>query len=128
MPKLFDWMVLPAYCGLIFWLSAQEQLPMPEVFNFQDKVLHFGAYFMMAIFAWRSFRHSSLSEWNLALISFLFCSVYGMSDEWHQSFVLGRTSSIGDWLADSFGAAVAISILISYNQLRRPKPSADPSR
>ena len=34
---------------------------------------------------------------------------YGMSDEFHQSFVSGRTTSLGDLLADAVGAFVGIS-------------------
>ncbi|MCQ8104877.1 VanZ family protein [Methylomonas sp. SURF-2] len=111
MVKFFDWLALPAYCGLIYWLSNQQSLPVPPLFEFQDKVMHFGAYFVMGIFSWRCFRHLGLSGRRLALVGFLFCSAYGISDEWHQSFVPGRSSSGWDWLADSLGAAVAVLAL-----------------
>ena len=114
MPKLLDWSVLVAYCGLIFLLSAQEQLPVPEVFDFQDKLLHVGAYFVMAIISWRAFRHWGLSGEALAWSALVFCSLYGLSDEWHQSFVLGRSSSVWDWVADSVGAATAVFVAPKY--------------
>ena len=119
--KYLDLIALTAYCGLIFWLSAQEMLPMPEVFSFQDKILHFGAYFIMAVFSWRAIRHVAMNERYLVILSFLFCSVYGISDEWHQSFVLGRTASVWDWLADSLGAAFAVYLLPKLNRLRDDK-------
>lgn len=111
MIKWLDWPALLAYCATIFWLSAQERLPMPDVFHFQDKVLHLGAYFVMGFFGWRAFRHLPLSQTALAWTTFLFCSLYGMSDEWHQSFVPGRSVSVFDWLADSLGAALAVYLM-----------------
>ncbi|HHB76440.1 MAG TPA: VanZ family protein, partial [Desulfobulbus sp.] len=38
----------------------------------------------------------------------IFCLLYGVSDEWHQSFVPGRTPDILDIAADTFGAAVMV--------------------
>lgn len=111
MSKWIDWSALVGYCGLIFWLSAQETLPVPQVFNFQDKLIHAGAYFTMGAFCWRAFRHLGLQSGHLALLSILFCSVYGLSDEWHQSFVPGRSSSGWDWLADTVGACLAAGLL-----------------
>ncbi|QPK64576.1 VanZ family protein [Methylomonas sp. LL1] len=117
--KLLDWSVLTAYCALIFWLSAQQSLPMPMAFEFQDKVQHAGAYFVMAVFSWRALRHSGPTGSSLALMSFLFCSIYGISDEWHQAFVPGRNSSVWDWLADSVGAAMALTFLLKFNLKHR---------
>jgi len=114
MAKLLDLLALTAYCGLIFWLSAQEKLPMPEVFSFQDKIAHLIAYFIMAALCWRALRHSIVRKRYLAIISFIFCSVYGISDEWHQSFVIGRTASIWDWVADSLGAGLAVGLLLNH--------------
>lgn len=116
MLKFLDGLALLAYCGLIFWLSSQERLPMPSVVAFQDKVLHFGAYFVMAILSWRALRHTGVQKSNLALLCLLFCSLYGLSDEWHQSFVPGRTASVWDWLADSLGAATAALTLKQRQQ------------
>lgn len=115
MAKPLDWIALLAFCGLIYGLSAQETLPVPEVFALQDKFLHFSAYFMMAIFGWRAFRHLQMHAQTLAWAGFLFCSLYGVSDEWHQSFVLGRTASVWDWLADSLGAAFASYLLFRFD-------------
>jgi VanZ family protein len=47
----------------------------------------------------------------LALVSTVFCSLYGISDEWHQSFVMGRYFDIGDWLADTSGAGLGMFLL-----------------
>jgi VanZ family protein len=110
--ELLDWLLLLAYCGLIFWLSAQESLPVPNVVDYQDKFMHFGAYSIMGVFSVRAFRHSRLAYPHWALLGWLFCCLYGLSDEWHQSFVPGRSPSALDWLADSLGAGLAVAIVL----------------
>jgi VanZ family protein len=109
--KILDFSALLLYCGLIYWLSAQQSLPTPDWFEFEDKLHHFGAYFVMGLLAWRSFRHPVKSPIILALISILFCSLYGFSDEWHQSFVEGRSSDVFDWVADTLGASAGVFLL-----------------
>lgn len=119
MRRYLDWLGLPAYCLFIYWLSAQEKLPTPDIFTFQDKILHFGAYFIMAVFAWLAFRHWRVSSRWLAWTVVLFCSLYGASDEFHQSFVPGRSPSVLDWLADSSGAALSSYLLCRFKWLTK---------
>ncbi len=92
---------------------------MPTLFSFQDKLEHAGAYWVMGVLSWRAFRHAGLQSRQLVWICILFCSAYGISDEWHQSFVHGRNSSGWDWLADSLGAAMALSLLIRLGLIKR---------
>ncbi|GFO71931.1 hypothetical protein BJAS_P1777 [Bathymodiolus japonicus methanotrophic gill symbiont] len=102
--KALDSAQLILYCVLIYWLSAQSTLPTPELFQHQDKVVHAGAYFVLAVFTLRALCHFISSLTMLLLSSLVFCSVYGVLDEWHQSFVPGRISDVNDWLADTVGA------------------------
>jgi VanZ family protein len=104
---------LLCYCGVVFWLSDQPLLPVPMVFTSQDKLIHAAAYAIMAWFFWHAFsgywlNHPSL----LASAAVVFCSLYGITDEWHQSFVVGRDASAWDWLADTLGAIVLSGILL----------------
>lgn len=57
----------------------------------------------------------NISGKRLASIVILLCFLYAGSDEWHQAFVPGRTSSIVDVLIDTLGAifATIIYLLIS---------------
>jgi VanZ family protein len=111
MVRVVDFLALLLYCTLIYWLSDQQTLPTPDLFENQDKLIHFGAYFVMGLFAWRSFKHLISTPIILALFSIIFCSVYGAFDEWHQSFVIGRVSDAVDWLADTSGAVASVFLL-----------------
>jgi VanZ family protein len=45
-----------------------------------------------------------------------------MSDEWHQSFVEGRTTDVFDWLADTLGASMAlVGLTLFFSKQRRQK-------
>jgi VanZ family protein len=111
MIKLLDFTNLLLYCLFIYWLSDQPSLPAPNWFEYQDKLHHAGAYFIMAVLAWRCDKHLIRSPIILALANLSFCSLYGVSDEWHQSFVAGRTTDITDWAADTIGAGLAVILL-----------------
>jgi VanZ family protein len=113
MVKILNFTSLFLYCAFIYWLSDQPTLPVPDLFSLQDKILHAGAYFIMAVLAWRSFKQQSDNPIIPALLSITFYSLYGVTDEWHQSFVKGRVPDVTDWLADTVGAGLAAFLLAS---------------
>ncbi len=107
------------YCAVIFTLSSRSSLPAPMLFPHQDKVLHVTAYFVMGLFAWRFFRHLTPSGLRKSIATMLFCSLYGISDEWHQSFVPGRDADAMDWAADTFGGFLAAHVYYYLERIRR---------
>ncbi|MDP2902354.1 MAG: VanZ family protein [Methylovulum sp.] len=112
MIRLLVFLGLLVYCLFIYWLSAQPSLDAPMWFEHQDKVYHAGAYFIMALLAWLNFK-----QWvngsRAGFYSVAFCSLYGISDEWHQSFVVGRSADVSDWLADTSGAGLAMFLQLA---------------
>lgn len=109
--RLRNTALLLAYCGLIFWLSSRSVLPIPMLFTHEDKLVHASAYALMAWLAWQVFGQRRPASWPLVGICVLFCSLYGASDEWHQSFVPGRDADVFDWLADTIGAGLSVMVL-----------------
>ena len=88
--------------AVIFFLSSQPDIPLPQTISFQDKILHFAAYGVLAVTVlWA--RRSVSSVACLGVV--VYCLLYGISDEFHQSFVPGRTSSVYDVIADGVGAS-----------------------
>ncbi|RMH60382.1 MAG: VanZ family protein [Zetaproteobacteria bacterium] len=110
-------LLLVCWCALIFTLSAQSTLPGADMFAAQDKIEHMGAYAVMAWLFWRSFPPREGGAAMAALAAVLFCMLYGLSDEWHQSFVPGRMPDINDWLADSVGAMLLSGCML-YRQAK----------
>lgn len=111
MLKFVNVTFLIIYCSFIYWLSSRNTIPTPMLFEHQDKIHHTGAYFIMGVLAWRFFNGIFLNPLIISLISLSFCSLYGLTDEWHQSFVPGRDADILDWFADTLGATIALCII-----------------
>ena len=104
MPAVILWLFTANYMGLVFYLSSQSHLPLPPIHG-TDKIIHATVYFILAILLYFSFFKSGLRKY-LLLISVIFAVIYGISDEFHQFYVPGRDASIGDLIADSFGALI----------------------
>jgi len=97
--------------GTIFFLSSQpgDTLSLPDIADL-DKFLHAGIYGVLAastLFAVQGNRWRARPR-VVAVFVVLFCVLYGLSDEWHQSFVPGRTPDILDLAADTVGAAIMV--------------------
>jgi VanZ family protein len=101
--------LLVGWCVVIYVLSAQSTLPGMDGFTGQDKLVHMTAYTIMAWLFWRAFLPLAQARMAqpamfVAVSAVVFCMLYGLSDEWHQSFVPGRMPDVLDWLADTLGA------------------------
>lgn len=115
------WALALAYMGIVFWLSHQPSIPVPPLFANQDKVFHFLEYLGLG-FLFASCTVPATSLRARFWLAFVLASVYGVSDELHQSFVPGRDSSIADWLADTAGGwAGAWLFLKAESRLRRAR-------
>ncbi len=111
------WCALALYCGLIFYLSGRSTLPsLANAFEGQDKIIHATAYAVMAGLFWQAgqFRWSK-QPYILASMVIAWCAFYGITDEWHQSFVIGRDASVFDWLADVTGAVLFCLFRLRYS-------------
>lgn len=63
--------------------------------------------------------------WGVALAAWTLAVLYGLSDEFHQSFVANRHASALDVAFDAFGAAIGVGLRVAALPLRRP---AEPRR
>jgi VanZ family protein len=103
----------------IFGLSSLSFAPSEGPGFFQryelDKVVHFFLYAGLGGLLAQALHRGHALRLPTALgLAILLTSAYGVSDEWHQSFVPGRHSSVGDWAADTAGALVAAGVYYWY--------------
>ncbi len=124
-PKEFAAYILPilCYCALIFIQSGNPAPDMGDFYIFPgaDKLLHFFGYAVLgALFArayldlWLS--HRPGTAWILAGLS---AGLYGMSDEFHQSFVSTRSADPLDFAADCLGGLAGAW---AWARIRRKMP------
>lgn len=112
MEKVRDSGILAIYCALLFHLSAQPGWTIPEYFEYHDKVIHLGAYAILGLFAWRSFRHFVQKRSLLVFCCAGFSGLYGLSDEIHQFYVPGRFADPFDLIADFIGAMTSVLLIL----------------
>lgn len=113
--KILRW--LPSVCcmAIIFALSSQSggeldtwlpwfQKLFPGLQSFNP--VHYLAYFALALTFAFGFGFRRMNVWRCLLVVLL-CAAYGVTDEWHQSYVPRRSPDVNDLLHDSIGAACA---------------------
>lgn len=94
--------------GTIFFLSHQtgDSLHLPS-FPGADKLAHMLAYGVLAVTVlWFFGKNGTVRMRRTAQLTVVLCLVYGLTDEFHQSFIPLRSVSGLDILADTAGAAV----------------------
>ena len=116
MKRVLEYWLLPlAWMGLIFFLSAQPDLPHapgPWLDALLKKTGHAVAYGVLAWFYLRALRQyfgddrSTLTV--LRIVSFGLAVAYALSDEYHQTFVPGRNGNLFDVTVDGIGACAAM--------------------
>jgi len=92
--------------AFIFYLSSMPEPPLPPAVN--DKEAHSSGYALLALLVARA-AAGGLGRRvtrTVALVAIAVAIAYGISDEFHQSFVPGRDSDIHDVYADAVGAVI----------------------
>jgi len=123
MARLPDWLhnrylqCALLFYGAMFVLGSFRALERSFIWTFNDKLLHFAAYFVLTVLVYLGLRSRPSGElflprmfWCLAI-----ASGAGALDEIAQ-YLVGRDSSFDDWLADT-AAAIVILCAITAGHL-----------
>jgi VanZ family protein len=111
------------WAGLIFHLSGQSSLDVPLLFPGQDKLLHALVFGLLGFLVLGGMRPAGKGFHPGSLLgAFLLVVLFGIVDEYHQSFVPGRTADPLDVLADAVGAIIGVGLMaLIYRKLNRPR-------
>ena len=110
---LWYWLPPLALMGLIFFLSAQPDLPHAPGSWLDMVVKKTGHAFAFGLLAWLYIRGlgAYLENGRVARpLGAALAVLYAISDEYHQTFVPGRHGRLLDVLIDCFGVGVAFSV------------------
>jgi VanZ family protein len=120
---LIRWLPALVIMGLIFVFSSlpSDKIPYYGGFDYVVKkgghALGYGLLGLSYYYALpRSL--SRIYRWILALIMVI---LFALSDEYHQSFVQGRNSSLGDVAIDTLGAIIALFLGAGYSSNSRSR-------
>jgi VanZ family protein len=116
---LWLWAPVGLYMAVLWVLSAQPVLPGASLTP--DWTQHGLAYAGLAAVTVRA---TSGGGWagvsgRAVIAAWIITVLYGVSDEFHQSFVPERMADLGDVAADAIGAAVGLAAVWACGIIRR---------
>jgi VanZ family protein len=84
--------------------------PFLNSIHLSDKIEHFIAYFVLGIAfcIWIPGKNWLVKPLVYGMLVVILCTLFGASDEYHQTFVPGRTGDLYDLAVDSIGGIVAV--------------------
>jgi VanZ family protein len=119
------WLPVAALCAVIFIQSAYPPPGQIPAWPHVDKLLHLCVYGLLGVLICRALSTIgplNANNWRLLACAVVMTTLYGLSDEWHQSFVPGRNASAADLLADFVGAlagsVVGLALLLRFRRFR----------
>lgn len=104
--KIFKlWFPVIIWAGFIFYLSSIPDLKTSLKQDFiLRKIAHTVEYFILTFFLYRAFKGSfNMGIFRLFIYPATSSFFYAIADEFHQSFVPGRSAAIRDVLIDAIG-------------------------
>ncbi len=117
------WIPALAWMAVIFAGSSVRGSNMPGVFSVEG---HFAEYAVLGVLVLFASRRLPITP--RALVALTLCSLYAVSDEFHQSFVPGRVPDVADWAVDTLGAGLGIAALIAAQAYRGARVGSSSSR
>ena len=105
--------------AMLFGLSSMSTLPSPPG-DLSAYDVHIAAYAGLGALSARATGKGLRDvSWRAALAAVVISSLYGVSDEYHQLFVPGRSFDILDMVADIIGSIVGASAVGAWSIIRR---------
>lgn len=118
---LLRWVPALSIMALIFFFSSlpSERIPYYGGWDYViKKGSHALGYGLLGLSYYYALPRSLSRVYRLSL-ALIMAILFALSDEYHQSFVQGRTSSLGDVAIDSMGAAIALFLGAGYSSNSR---------
>lgn len=109
---IYYWLPAVLWMGFIFLFSSFHKLQASEI-AWKDfiirKTAHFLEYAILCFLFFRAFRKTtSFSQVKILFFSFILTFFYAITDEYHQTWVAGRSGRVIDVGIDSLGAVFGL--------------------
>jgi len=112
------WLPLILWMGVIFFFSSLPDLKSGLKDDFiLRKIAHILEFAFLTILLIRAIKRENLSIKKVIIFSLIIALFYALTDEYHQTFVLGRQGSFKDVGIDSIG--ILLIGLVWYIKIRK---------
>ena len=117
--RLSLWLPVVVYMAAIFFASSLSNPPVPS--EVPDFSLHEAAYLGLTLVTIRALARGRWSGITTAALAgaWTIAVLYGVTDEWHQSFVPERRAELRDLRSDAIGALAAVVAVKAWGIIRR---------
>lgn len=115
--KVRRWLPPLLWAGVILFATSLPSSVFPREVTPYDKYAHFAMYGLFAVLLTRDISQVT-GRWRSAILAVMIAVGFGAADEWHQRFIPGRRSDIGDWRMDFVGAAGGAVVFALYSRFR----------
>ena len=113
------WLPVIAYMAMLFALSSLSKPPQPPG-GLSYYHVHMAAYAGLGALTTRATAKGlHRVSFAAAFAAIVISSLYGVTDEYHQVFVPGRTFDVLDMAADAFGAAAGAGATWAWSIISR---------
>ena len=120
--KIFVWALLFFWMGVMFYLSNQPDLKSPfesSIYFVLRKSAHITEYAVLTFLVWRALIvHHDRRDVKFLIIAIVFSFLFAISDEYHQTFIHGRSGNPRDVMIDSIGVVI-MAALIRREELKK---------
>ena len=120
--RRLPWVAVLLWAAVIFAISARPGSTLPGGYSVQG---HLGEYFILGALLFWALR-GRRSESNAVAVALILASLYGITDEIHQHFVVLRTPDVADWALDTVGATLGALTACAVVRLRSSRRRSAP--
>lgn len=118
MSKMFRFWVPPLlWAAVIFLFSSFPVVETSEIYwkdFIAKKTAHIIEYGILTILIYRALKEGGMKKKNAGLLAISIAFLYGITDEYHQSFTPGREPRARDVAFDTTGAIIAVYSLWNF--------------
>ena len=113
------WFPVIAYMAMLFVFSSFSTLPSPPG-DLSAYDVHIAAYAGLGALTARATGKGLRDvSWRAVVTAIVIASLYGVTDEYHQRFVPGRSFDVLDMVADTIGSVVGASAVGAWSRIRK---------
>src|SRR3989338_9332228 len=119
---IFKCILTLVYAGIIYWESSKDTSFLSLPYH-TDKFVHFFEFGLLCLTICWSLSSARIGIKGIykIILAIGITSLYGISDEFHQSFTPHRSVDGFDWLADTAGGGASSLFLEKFNNKHRKK-------